>query len=268
MSVEGDGSDGIEAENSTHSLPPAPKEKVDYYEVIGVERDADDETIRKAYKKKAIKLHPDKNLNDPQAQNKFQLLNEAFQVLTDPIKRIDHNKELQGGQVGWGYDQEAARERARNYQWNGANLFFNMGAGMADAQASKQSYIWELVKPAAMFWAGSVVIMALVEILLVVTAFEIGMPQACAVWASLLGGFLFIGLLISFKTDDWAFPAGSLCSIVCSVSLIVGLIGADLLVQAHAFKSRKMGGIDPGLMTIQHLGIYEFKAQTVVDGGR
>ena len=84
-----------------------------------------EQTIRKLYKKKSLKLHPDKNRDDPDAQDKFALLNEALQNLVDPVKRIDHNKELDGRAAGWGYDRQAAAERARQYQWKhpGATTF-------------------------------------------------------------------------------------------------------------------------------------------------
>mmetsp|Transcript_48752 Transcript_48752/g.153040 ORF Transcript_48752/g.153040 Transcript_48752/m.153040 type:complete len:121 (-) Transcript_48752:234-596(-) len=93
-----------------------------------------DAEIKKAYKKLAVKLHPDKNLDDPSAQDKFAYLNEAYSVLTDPIKRIDYDKELAGGNVGWGWNQEAAKERARNYHWNGDDMLFNLGAQLHRAR--------------------------------------------------------------------------------------------------------------------------------------
>jgi hypothetical protein len=58
-----------------------------------------EQTIRKTYKKMALKLHPDKNPDDPHAQDKFALLNEALQVLIDPVKRIDHNKEVKRPEI-------------------------------------------------------------------------------------------------------------------------------------------------------------------------
>lgn len=60
--------------------------KRDYYEVLGVARDADDATIKRAFKRLAIKYHPDHN-KDPDAGDKFREINEAYQVLSDPQKR-------------------------------------------------------------------------------------------------------------------------------------------------------------------------------------
>ncbi len=61
-------------------------EKPDYYEVLGVPRDATPEQIKKAFRKLALKYHPDRN-PDPEAEEKFKLINEAYQVLSDPEKR-------------------------------------------------------------------------------------------------------------------------------------------------------------------------------------
>ena len=60
---------------------------IDYYKVLGVEKDASQEDIKKAYRKLAKKYHPDLNKNNPQAQTKFQEINEANEVLSDTEKR-------------------------------------------------------------------------------------------------------------------------------------------------------------------------------------
>ena len=61
-------------------------DKRDYYEVLGVAKDADEATIKRAFKRLAIKYHPDHN-KDPDAGEKFREINEAYQVLSDPQKR-------------------------------------------------------------------------------------------------------------------------------------------------------------------------------------
>ena len=61
--------------------------KRDYYEVLGVERNADADTIKKAYRKLAIKYHPDKNPGDKAAEEKFKEAAEAYDVLSNPEKR-------------------------------------------------------------------------------------------------------------------------------------------------------------------------------------
>ena len=61
-------------------------DKRDYYEVLGIAKDADEATIKRAFKRLAIKYHPDHN-KDPDAGEKFREINEAYQVLSDPQKR-------------------------------------------------------------------------------------------------------------------------------------------------------------------------------------
>lgn len=63
-----------------------PSEK-DYYEILGVSRSATDEEIKKAYRKLAMKYHPDRNQGDKAAEEKFKEINEAYEVLSDPEKR-------------------------------------------------------------------------------------------------------------------------------------------------------------------------------------
>lgn len=66
--------------------------KKDYYEVLGVAKDAPDDVIRKAYKKLAIKWHPDKNPDNKQeAEEKFKEISEAYTVLSDPKKRQEYD---------------------------------------------------------------------------------------------------------------------------------------------------------------------------------
>src|SRR5437764_1010180 len=67
-------------------------EKRDYYEVLGVERGATDEEVKRSYRKLAVKFHPDKNPDDPHAEEKFKELGEASDVLIDPDKRAAYDR--------------------------------------------------------------------------------------------------------------------------------------------------------------------------------
>jgi len=67
-------------------------QKRDFYEVLGVSRNASQEEIKKAYRKFAVKYHPDKNPNDPEAEKKFKECAEAYEVLRDPDKRQRYDR--------------------------------------------------------------------------------------------------------------------------------------------------------------------------------
>lgn len=68
----------------------------DYYDILGVDRSASADDIKKAFRKKAMKLHPDKNKNDPNAEDKFKELNEAYDVLSDENKRAAYDNPSRG----------------------------------------------------------------------------------------------------------------------------------------------------------------------------
>lgn len=64
----------------------------DYYATLGLEKGASDDEIKKAFRKLAIKYHPDKNQGDKEAESKFKEINEAYQVLSDPEKKATYDR--------------------------------------------------------------------------------------------------------------------------------------------------------------------------------
>mgnify|MGYP000889707724 FL=1 len=96
------------------------QEKRDYYEVLGVSKTATDAEIKKAYRKLAMKYHPDYNPGDKEAEEKFKEINEANEVLSDPKKRqlydqygfagVDPNYAAQNGGGPGGEERKVSLE--------------------------------------------------------------------------------------------------------------------------------------------------------------
>ncbi|HVO67103.1 MAG TPA: DnaJ C-terminal domain-containing protein [Syntrophales bacterium] len=78
----------------------------DYYKILGVEKNADIEMIKKAYRKLALKWHPDKNPNNKTAEEKFKKISEAYAVLSDPKKREEYDTFGSADQFRQRYTQE------------------------------------------------------------------------------------------------------------------------------------------------------------------
>jgi curved DNA-binding protein len=96
---------------------------VDYYKTLGVAKNASAEDIKKAYRKLARKLHPDVNPNDKEAHKKFQQINEANEVLSDPEKRKKYD------QYGENWKHADQYEQARQQQQQAGGGFGGFGEG-------------------------------------------------------------------------------------------------------------------------------------------
>ena len=128
--------------------------KRDYYEILGVERGVDEAEIKKAYRRVAMKHHPDRNAGDTASEEKFKEANEAYEVLSDPQKRATYDQfghagvegQGQGGFGGGGGANfsdifgdvfgdifGAAAGRGRGGPQRGADLRYNLEIDLEDA---------------------------------------------------------------------------------------------------------------------------------------
>jgi len=88
--------------------------KKDYYEVLGLAKGASKEDIEKAYRKLALKYHPDRNPDDPSAASKFTEVTAAYEVLSDPQKRDQYDQ--------FGFASEGAEGGVPHYQYQNVDL--------------------------------------------------------------------------------------------------------------------------------------------------
>jgi curved DNA-binding protein len=109
----------------------------DYYKILGVDKSATPDQIKKAYRKLAVKYHPDKNEGDKAAEEKFKEINEAYEVLSDETKRKKYD---QFGENWKNYEQHGGR--AEDFDWSqfgggggrrGSQQYSYQGQGMDDA---------------------------------------------------------------------------------------------------------------------------------------
>ena len=99
---------------------------VDYYKILGIDKNATPEQIKAAYRKLARKLHPDLNPNDKEANQKFQQINEANEVLSDPEKRKKYD------QYGKDWQHGAEFEKAQQQQRSSGNYSRSEGSDFSD----------------------------------------------------------------------------------------------------------------------------------------
>ena len=108
--------------------------KRDYYDVLGIDRNADEKTIKKAYRKLAKKYHPDTNAGNPDATDKFKEVNEAYDILSDPKKKKMYDQfghaafeagadpGADAGAGGFGGFQSGGNGSYQEFHFNGENM--------------------------------------------------------------------------------------------------------------------------------------------------
>lgn len=109
----------------------------DYYKILGVDKGASQSEIKSAYRKLAVKYHPDKNKGNKTAEEKFKEINEANEVLSDPEKRKKYDQfgsqwqhyQQQGGQGGFDWSQFANQGGSQSFHYEGdlGDIFGNEG---------------------------------------------------------------------------------------------------------------------------------------------
>lgn len=109
---------------------------IDYYNILGVSKDASQEDIKKAFKKLARKYHPDLNPNDPEAHRKFQEINEANEVLSDPEKRKKYDEYGEN----WKHADEYEAQQQQYSCNNGGNGSFHTSFWSSDGDVNGSGF--------------------------------------------------------------------------------------------------------------------------------
>lgn len=124
-------------------------EKQDYYETLGVSRDADADTLKKSFRKLAMKYHPDKNQGDKASEEKFKEVKEAYEVLGDPEKRRAYDQfghagvsGMGGGPGAGGFDMGSIFDEI--FGGNFGDIFGRGGAGQRQARGADLRYHLDL----------------------------------------------------------------------------------------------------------------------------
>ncbi len=132
-------------------------EFIDYYKILGVDKKASEDDIKKAYRKLARKLHPDLNPQDKDAHKKFQQINEANEVLSDPAKRKKYDQYGKDWQHADQFEQQRQSQRharqpggqpfAEEYEGDFSSFFESLFGGAGPSRPSRfrgQDYNAEL----------------------------------------------------------------------------------------------------------------------------
>lgn len=122
-------------------------EFIDYYNILKIDKEASEEDIKKAYRRLARKLHPDLNPNDKDAHKKFQQINEANQVLSDPEKRKKYDQYGKDWKHADQFEQQRQSQKQSRYsggpEFSGdtdgdfSNFFESMFGGSARSKQTK-----------------------------------------------------------------------------------------------------------------------------------
>jgi len=133
--------------------------KRDYYEVLGINRDASDEEIKKAYRKLAMKFHPDRNPDNPKAEEQFKEAKQAYEILSDAGKRTAYDQyghagvdqsAAAGAGAGFGNFADAFGDifgdifgggRQRSQVYRGADLRYNLEIALEEAARGTETKI-------------------------------------------------------------------------------------------------------------------------------
>lgn len=117
----------------------------DYYDILGVARNASGKEIKKAYRKKAAKYHPDRNPDDPSAEDRFKEVGEAYEVLSDSEKRDlydkvgkDWKKYQRAGDNGGGFDWSQYARQGQSRGFSGGQQSYRVNMDDIFGRASSQ----------------------------------------------------------------------------------------------------------------------------------